>query len=333
MKELLRAESVSKFYPLREGALNRVRGRIEAVNEVSFTVGEGMTYGIAGESGSGKSTLCMCVARLLDVTGGKLLFEGSDYTNAKGDTLKKIRRKMQIVFQNPVSSLDPHMTVKSIVLEPIRSLGMLREIDQQATVRDALERVGLSPSIAGRFPHELSGGQGQRVSIARALTVGPRLLILDEPTSALDASVQAQILNLFNQLQRELGIAYLLVSHDLSVVGHMCDRLAVMYAGRIVETGTYDELFYSPRHPYTAALLGSARLLKNPERFELGGDMPSPRNPPKGCTLHPRCPFATQVCKERYPDLVNVGKEHRVACHNQDSVAREVDSPATELAA
>ncbi|MDV3244643.1 MAG: ABC transporter ATP-binding protein [Nitrososphaerales archaeon] len=330
MKDLLRVESVSKFYPLREGMLNRVGGRIEAVNEVSFAVQEGMTFGVAGESGSGKSTLCMCVARLLDVTGGRLLFEEQDYTKAKGDTLRRIRRKLQIVFQNPLSSLDPHMTVRSIILEPMKSLGMLGGVDRQATVRDALERVGLSPSLARRFPHELSGGQSQRVAIARALSVGPKLLILDEPTSALDASIQAQILNLFNQLQRELGITYLLVSHDLSVVGHMCDRIAVMYAGRIVETGTYEELFYSPSHPYTAALLGSARMMKNAERFVLGGDMPSPRNPPKGCTLHPRCPFVTQVCRERYPELVDVGGGHKTACHNRDAVLAEVRGKAVE---
>ncbi|MDV3292788.1 MAG: ABC transporter ATP-binding protein [Nitrososphaerales archaeon] len=333
MNELLRVESVSKFFPLRGGPLNRVKGQIKAVNEVSFELREGETYGIAGESGSGKSTLCMCIAKLLEVTSGRLLFEGQDYTGSRGKTLKLVRRNMQIVFQNPLSSLDPHMDVKSIVLEPMKALGTLGEVDQEAKVRDHLELVGLSASLAKRFPHELSGGQSQRVAIARALSVGPKLLILDEPTSALDASVQAQILNLFNQLQRELGIAYLLVSHDLSVVGHMCDRLAVMYAGRIVETGTYDELFYSPSHPYTTALLGSARLLKHPERFVLGGDMPSPRNPPKGCTLHPRCPFATQVCRESYPELVDIGKGHRVACHNRDSVSREVAGATSEVAA
>jgi len=323
-KTILELEGLTKYYPLRGGLFNRGRGVIKAVDDVSLEVGEGTTFGIAGESGSGKSTLCLCVARLLETTSGRLLFEGEEYTHAKGAALKRVRSTVQIVFQNPHASLDPHMKVSSIVLEPVRAQGT-PEVDEEKVVGELLEKVGLSPSLAKHYPHELSGGQSQRVAIARALSVGPRLVILDEPTSALDASIQAQILNLFNGLQRELGITFLLVSHDLSVIGHMCDRIAVMYAGKIVETGTFEEVFFDPQHPYTAALLASAHLLRRPEleeRFILRGEMPSPRRPPPGCTLHPRCPFATEVCKIEYPPLAEVGEGHLVACHNRQDVRR-----------
>jgi oligopeptide transport system ATP-binding protein len=322
---LLRVEGLRKYYSVREGLLNRVRAVIKAVDGVSFEVEEGTTYGIAGESGSGKSTLCMCVARLTEPTAGRLFFDGREYTRARGEELKRLRADVQMVFQNPASSLDPHMVVKDIVLEPVRAQGMGRRgEDEEDVALEALERVGLSRSVLKRYPHELSGGMGQRVAIARALTVRPRMLILDEPTSALDASMQAQVLNLFNQLQREMKITYLLVSHDLSVIGHMCDSIAVMYAGRIVEMGTYDQLFYEPSHPYTAALLASAHFLPDggrEERFVLRGEMPSARNPPPGCTLHPRCPFATEVCGAEYPPLESLGGGHHAACHNRKRVA------------
>lgn len=316
-------EKLSKHYPVRVGMLNREKGRIKAVDDVSFEVEEGTTFGIAGESGSGKSTLCMTIAKLLEPTSGNIILEGDNYAEAKGKRLREFRTKLQIVFQNPLSSLDPHMTIGTIVLEPLKATGRLGSVDKEKTVVDLLEKVGLAGSLAKRFPHELSGGQAQRVSIARALSVSPRLLLLDEPTSALDASVQAQILNLFNELQRELGITYVLVSHDLSVIGHMCDQVAIMYAGRFVETGTYKEVFFSANHPYTAALLGSTHMVGSPEveqRFVLRGEMPSPRNPPSGCTLNPRCPFVTQVCRERYPDIENVGVGHLAACHNRAGV-------------
>lgn len=329
MKKILQVESLTKHYPLRGGMLNRVKGRIRAVDNVSFEVEEGTTFGIAGESGSGKSTLCMTMAKLLDPTAGRIVVDGRDYAKSKGRELLEFRTKLQIVFQNPLSSLDPQMNVATIVLEPLRAVGRLGSLDKERAVADLLEKVGLAASLAKRYPHELSGGQAQRVSIARALSVSPRLLILDEPTSALDASVQAQILNLFNELQQELGITYVLVSHDLSVIGHMCDQVAIMYAGKFVESGSYKEIFYAARHPYTAALLGSAHLVSPPEReerFVLRGEMPSPRNPPSGCTLHPRCPFATQVCKESYPGVVHVSDGHQVACHNRERVVEALNS-------
>jgi peptide/nickel transport system ATP-binding protein len=320
---LLRVEGLSKYFPVRGGPLNRVTGHIKAVDGVSISVGEGTTYGIAGESGSGKSTLCMCIARLLAPTGGRLFFNGEEYTKSKGDTLKKVRAKIQIVFQNPLSSLDPQMTVKKIVLEPAKALGKVRS-EEDRSVKSLLEMVGLSSSVATRYPHELSGGMSQRVAIARALSVDPELVILDEPTSALDASVQAQVLNLFNRLQRDLGITYLLVSHDLSVIGHMCDRVAVMYAGKVVEEGAFEDVFYAPRHPYTGALLSSAHYLANLQvetRFVPRGELASLRTPPPGCTYHPRCPFATEICKQTYPPLAE-DKGHRVACYHKDEVAK-----------
>jgi oligopeptide/dipeptide ABC transporter ATP-binding protein len=331
----LKVEGLAKHFPVRGGPFNRVKSRIKAVDDVSFEVEEGTTFGIAGESGSGKSTLCMTIAKLTQPTSGRIILDGSDYAKAKGQTLRAFRTKLQIVFQNPLSSLDPHMNVGTIILEPLKALGKLETLNRDRIVGDLLEKVGLAPSLAKRYPHELSGGQAQRVSIARALSVSPRFLVLDEPTSALDASVQAQILNLFNELQRELGITYLLVSHDLAVIGHMCDEVAIMYAGKFVETGTFKEIFYSPTHPYTAALLGSAHMVgpqELEERFVLRGEMPSPRNPPGGCTLHPRCPFATQVCSERYPDLVDVRGGHLVACHKKDAVVAALNAKARQPA-
>jgi oligopeptide/dipeptide ABC transporter ATP-binding protein len=328
MSKMLQVKELSKYYPVRGGLLNRVRSRIKAVDNVSFEIEEGTTFGIAGESGSGKSTLCMTVAKLIEPTAGKVILDGEDYDRARGEKLREFRTKMQIVFQNPLSSLDPHMDVGTIVLEPLKAIRGLHSVDKEKAIAELLEKVGLAPSLARRYPHELSGGQAQRVSIARALSVSPRLLLLDEPTSALDASVQAQILNLFNELQRELGITYLLVSHDLSVIGHMCDQVAIMYAGKFVETGSYREVFYSANHPYTAALLGSTHLVGPPEveeRFVLRGEMPSPRNPPSGCTLHPRCPFVTQVCKESYPEVVNVGRGHLAACYNRGAVVEALN--------
>jgi len=328
-KTILKVENLTKYYPIKGGLLDRGRSVIKAVDDVSLEIQEGSTFGIAGESGSGKSTLCMCVSRLLEATSGRLLIDGAEYTHARGEALKRVRSMVQVVFQNPLSSLDPHMNVKSIVLEPLKAQKREDHLDEEQVVAELLEKVGLSASLARQYPHELSGGQSQRVAIARALSVSPRLLILDEPTSALDASIQAQILNLFNGLQKELGITYLLVSHDLSVIGHMCDRIGVMYAGKIVEAGSFVEIFNEPQHPYTAALLGSAHLLRNPhleERFVLRGEMPSPRNPPPGCTLHPRCPFATDVCKVEYPPLTEVAEGHVVACHNRREVERQIRS-------
>jgi len=320
---ILQVEGLSKEFPYRGGVLNRVRGRIRAVDGVSFEVKEGTTFGIAGESGSGKSTLCMTIAKLLEPTSGRIVLDGKDYGRARGEELREFRTKLQIVFQNPVSSLDPQMTVRSIVLEPAKALGTVPKDGLDDKVNDLLDKVGLPPSLAKRYPHELSGGQAQRVSIARALSVNPKVLLLDEPTSALDVSVQAQVLNVFNDLQDRLGVTYVIVSHDLSVIGHMCDDVAVMYAGRFVELGTYDDVFYSPSHPYTAALLASAHMLGDVEsekRFALTSAVTSPRNLPTGCYLHPRCPFASDVCKETYPPMVDLGSGHQASCHNKEKL-------------
>jgi peptide/nickel transport system ATP-binding protein/oligopeptide transport system ATP-binding protein len=265
----------------------------------------------------------MTIAKLLEPTTGRIVLDGKDYAEAKSEELREFRGKLQVVFQNPISSLDPHMMVGSIVAEPLRALKRDDDHDEEKTVSRLLELVGLAPSMATRFPHELSGGQAQRISIARALSVNPKVVLLDEPTSALDASVQAQVLNVFNDLQEEMGITYLIVSHDLSVIGHMCDQVAIMYAGRFVETGSFTEVFYSANHPYTAALLGSAHMTGGAEfeeRFELRGDIPSPRNPPPGCTLHPRCQFASQVCRETYPLLEEVSPGHQASCHNRSQL-------------
>ncbi len=326
---ILEVQDLRKHYPVRGGLLNRVQGHIKALDGVTFSVEEGKTFGIAGESGSGKSTLCMCIARLIEPTSGRLLFEGEDYTRIRRGALKKVRSKVQIVFQNPISSLDPQMSVKRIVLEPAKAQRRL-EGDGEQRARALLAMVGLPPSALSKYPHELSGGMSQRVAIARSLSVEPSLLILDEPTSALDASVQAQVLNLFNKLQSELGITYVLVSHDLSVIGHMCDRVAVMYAGKVVEMGAFEEVFYSTQHPYTGALLGSAHYLADAateSRFALSGEVPSPRNPPPGCTLNPRCPFATDVCRQAYPPLEEAGG-HWAACYHKGEVAAALKRPA-----
>jgi len=230
--KILRVEELVKEFPYRGGLLNRVKGGVRAVDEVSFEVEEGTTFGIAGESGSGKSTLCMTIARLLQQTSGKITLDGKESDIKDKQGVKEFRSKLQIVFQNPISSLDPHMNVGTIVSEPMRALGREDRVDKEDAVHRLLEMVGLAPSLAKRYPFELSGGQAQRVSIARALSVDPRVLLLDEPTSALDASVQAQILNMFNELQEKLGMTYIIVSHDLSVIGHMCDEVAIMYAGK-----------------------------------------------------------------------------------------------------
>jgi oligopeptide/dipeptide ABC transporter ATP-binding protein len=321
--QILRVEELVKEFPVRGGLLNRVKGKIKAVDGVSFEVEEGTTFGIAGESGSGKTTLCMTIAKLLEPTSGRIILDGKDYGAARGEELREFRTRLQIVFQNPISSLDPHMTVGTIVTEPLRALERRPRTDGEEVVRKLLEKVGLPPSVASRYPHELSGGQAQRVSIARALSVSPKVLLLDEPTSALDVSVQAQVLNIFNELQKDLGVTYVIVSHDLSVIGHMCDEVAIMYAGKFVEVGTYKEVFYEAAHPYTAALLASAHMMGDPSaeaRFGLRNLIASPRNLPAGCTLNPRCPFASQVCRETYPKMVDIGSGHLVACHNKEQL-------------
>jgi oligopeptide/dipeptide ABC transporter ATP-binding protein len=320
MSNILEVKGISKYYYIKEGFLRRKTSMIRAVEDVSLKVKEGETFGIAGESGSGKSTLCMCIAKLLQPDKGRLYIEGKEYTNAKGKELREVRSRIQVVFQNPASSLDPHMRVKDIILEPVKSL--TKEQDNELA-KKLLSDVGLPEYLSNRFPHELSGGMMQRVAIARAISIKPKIVILDEPTSALDASIQAQMLNLFNKIQEEHNITYILVSHDLSVIGHMCDEIAIMYAGRIVEFGTFDDIFYNPKHPYTLALLSSSRIpgYEGLEKeVELRGEIPSPRNPPRGCTLHPRCPFASSICKGTYPEPFFLSERHFATCYNINKV-------------
>jgi oligopeptide/dipeptide ABC transporter ATP-binding protein len=311
VSDLLAVDGLVKHFPARRGGL------VHAVEGVSFSVAAGETLGVVGESGSGKSTVARLVLRLLEPTSGVIRVDGDDISHASRRALRAIRRRVQIVFQDPSSSLDPRMTARAIVAEPLRVAGRSKEIGIR--VPEVFALVGLGPEHEGRFPHELSGGQRQRVGIARALVVEPELLVLDEPVSALDGSIQAQILNLLVDLQARLGLAYLFIAHDLAVVQHLADRIAVMHLGRIVETGTAAELFESPLHPYTQALL-SASPEPDPaaerarRRIVLRGELPSAQDPPSGCHFRTRCWKAVDECAASPPDLEDRGQGHPVAC-------------------
>ena len=321
-RALLEVERLTKDFPVRGGWFGRTKRAIRAVDDVTLYVRRGETLGLVGESGCGKSTLGRVILRLLDPTSGRVVFDGEDVTSLDAAALRPLRRRMQIVFQDPYSSLNPRMNVREIVGEGLRIHGLARtRADLDAKVAPLLAKVGLRHDALDRRPHEFSGGQRQRIGIARALAVGPELVVCDEPTSALDVSIQAQIVNLLSELQEELGLAYLLISHDLKVVQYMSHRVAVMYFGRIVETAPSAALFAHAQHPYTRALL-SAVPTPDPEKRRLRvlveGDPPSPLDPPKGCAFHPRCPKAKAgVCDVEAPLLVehDVGSNHRVACH------------------
>jgi peptide/nickel transport system ATP-binding protein/oligopeptide transport system ATP-binding protein len=311
VSELLEVVDLVKHFPARGGKI------VHAVDGVSFTVGAGETLGIVGESGSGKSTVARLLLRLLAPTAGAIRFAGDDLAHSSRRELRAIRRRMQIVFQDPYSSLDPRMTARAIVAEPLRIAGRRGEIANR--VAEVFELVGLGREQERRFPHELSGGQRQRVGIARALVVNPELLVLDEPVSALDGSIQAQILNLLVELQGRLGLAYVFIAHDLSVVRHLADRIAVMHLGRIVETGTAAELFDAPAHPYTQALLSASPepdpvIERARQRIVLRGELPSAQDPPSGCRFRTRCWKAEAVCATEEPALTERGQQHPVAC-------------------
>jgi oligopeptide/dipeptide ABC transporter ATP-binding protein len=318
---LVRVRDLVKHFPITRGILvRRSVGAVRAVDGVSFEVRRGETLGIVGETGCGKSTTAKLIMRLLDASAGEIDFEGQDITRAGGARLKAVRREMQMIFQDPYSSLNPRKTIGSIIAEPFAIHGL--EMDRAArerAVQRLMETVGLNPEHYNRYPHEFSGGQRQRIGVARALALSPKLLIADEPVSALDVSIQAQVLNLLRDLQRRLGLTLLFIAHDLSVVRHMCDRVAVMYLGRIVEIGANEALYRFPRHPYTAALLASVPVadpsLHGSERRLLGGDVPSPASPPSGCRFHTRCPKAQALCSEREPLLEDKGSGTRAACH------------------
>ena len=318
---LLQVTNLVKHFPVGGGLFGGRAGLVRAVDGVSFEIRRGETLGLVGESGCGKTTTGRCILQLERATSGQILFEGRELTTLDDDDLRPVRRKMQVIFQDPYSSLNPRMTVGQIIGEPLAVHGVVAERSQRPKrVRELLSHVGLLPQHGHRYPHQLSGGQRQRVGIARALAVEPSLIICDEPVSALDVSIQAQIINLLEDLQAEFGLTYLFVAHDLSVVRHISDRVAVMYLGKIVEITDRKSLYDSPRHPYTKALL-SAVPIPDPaleaqrERMVLGGEVPSPLSPPPGCVFHPRCPIAVDRCRVEIPDLREIGPAHRAACH------------------
>jgi oligopeptide transport system ATP-binding protein len=322
VSELMRVRNLVKHFPVEEGVLlSRLGGHVSAVEDVSFDVREGQTLGLVGESGCGKSTTGRCIMRLYRPTAGAIEYRGLDVHRVRGRELKAYRREVQIIFQDPYASLNPRMTVGEIVSEPLKVHKEGTRRAQTDRVRDLLDRVGLNPEHINRYSHEFSGGQRQRIGIARALALQPKLIICDEPVSALDVSIQAQVLNLLEDLQKEFGLAYLFIAHDLSVVRHISEDVAVMYLGKIVETANWKDLYDSPHHPYTQSLLSAVPVpdpekQKARERIILEGDVPSPIDPPTGCRFHTRCPIARfPRCSEEIPELREVGSGHHAACH------------------
>ncbi|NEU60135.1 ABC transporter ATP-binding protein [Paenibacillus sp. ALJ109b] len=315
---LLEIEHLKTYFPVRKGLLNRTVAHVKAVDDISITIHEGETFGLVGESGSGKSTVGRTIVRLTEKTEGQIRFQGVDLHQLSMQEVRKIRPQLQLIFQDPYSSLNPRIRIGDAIGEAVLDHGLATASEVRDLVKEVLGACGLSSYHIDRFPHEFSGGQRQRIGIARALILNPKLIIADEPVSALDVSIQAQIINLFRRLQQERGLAYLFISHDLSVVEHLCDRIGVMYLGSMVETASRDELFGNPLHPYTKAMLSAVPVpipkLKR-ERIVLKGDIPSPVNPPTGCKFHTRCPWAEDICKQQIPAYRNVGADHFVACH------------------
>ncbi len=308
-KNILEAFQVKKYFPIRKGFFLKHVGDVKAVDDVTLTVRKGETLGLVGESGCGKSTLGRTLIRLYEPTAGQIKFNGHDFLKLSGSELRASRKNIQMIFQDPYASLDPRMTVGQVIEQPFIIHGLLNSTEREIKVKELLELVGLRPSHINRYPHEFSGGQRQRIAIARAIALNPELIICDEPVSALDVSIQAQILNLLKDLQDRLGLTYIFISHDLSVIEHVCDRIAVMYLGKIVEIADRDELYKNPKHPYTKALLASIPTIgagKKKMHKMLTGEIPSPINPPSGCTFHPRCNVATEHCKQEIPTLLPV---------------------------
>ncbi|WP_010493471.1 ABC transporter ATP-binding protein [Paenibacillus elgii] len=315
---LLKVDKLKTYYPIKGGVFGGRIGDVKAVDGVSFTIRRGETFGLVGESGSGKSTIGRTVLRLTEKTAGDVYFKGTDLYGLSRDELRKLRPSMQLVFQDPFSSLNPRMRVGEAIGEALIDHGLASKAEARERVREVLAVCGLLPDHYDRYPHEFSGGQRQRIGIARAIILNPDFVVADEPVSALDVSIQAQIVNLFSDLQERSGVTYLFISHDLSVVEHLCTQIGVLYLGTMVEQAPRDELFARPLHPYTQALL-SAVPVPDPtvrrERIVLKGDIPSPANPPSGCKFHTRCPLAQPVCREQVPDYRDVGGGHYVACH------------------
>lgn len=325
---LLEINNLQKYFPIKKGFFRSTVGNVRAVDDVSFFINEGETLGLVGESGCGKTTTSRCILRAMAPTGGEMLFRTKagtrlDLAKLNRSELRPLRQEMQMIFQDPYGSLNPRMTLFDIVGEPLLVNGMTNRKERVERVAELLKLVGLRPEFMQRFPHAFSGGQRQRIGIARALSVNPRLVVADEPVSALDVSVQAQILNLMLDLQKRLDLTYLFVAHNLSVVRHICDRVAVMYVGKLVEMSGTLELYDSPKHPYTAALM-SAVPVADPRiksvNIELKGEVPSPANPPSGCYFHPRCEFVVDVCRTTAPILREIAPNHFVSCHRADEL-------------
>jgi oligopeptide transport system ATP-binding protein len=333
---LLGAEHVKKYFPIRKGILAREVARVHAVDDVSLEVRTGETLGLVGESGCGKSTLARCIARLHDLTAGSVAFEGRDISRLSRRQLRPVRRELQMVFQDPYASLNPRKRVGAIIADPLHIHKYGDRAKIRGRVRELLELVGLSPEHVNRYPHEFSGGQRQRIGVARAIALHPKLIIADEPVSALDVSIRAQVINLLDDLQDDLALTYIFIAHDLGVVRHVSDRIAVMYLGKIVEISPAEELYRHPVHPYTEALLSAVpvpdpELSERREQIVLEGDVPSPVAPPSGCRFHPRCRYATEICSREEPPLVVHGSQgHLAACHHPLSLS---EPPAVSRAA
>jgi len=317
-RPLLEVLDLEKYFPVRGGLISKPKAWVQAVDGVSFSIAKGEALGLVGESGCGKSTTGMTILGLISATGGEVYFKGRDILRMEKNTLRKVRKDMQMIFQDPFSSLDPRKTIEKIVGEGLEIHGIAKRSEKRDRIAEMLKKVGLSPEHMRRYPHEFSGGQRQRIGIARALVLSPKLVVADEPVSALDVSIQAQVINLLEDLQEEFKLSYLLIAHDLSVVQHICNRIGVMYLGKIVELASHRTLYNDPLHPYTEALLSAIPMVNQSQRKSqilLEGDVPSPLNPPKGCRFHPRCHKKMDICSTLEPTFQEIKPGHHTACH------------------